>query len=114
MSVITDVVIVTMHGEDEAVAHVNRWLKDNDPREPQLNRLDAEKSGAGGTKVSSTVLYAAAFNFLDVSGLEDAIRAAPWRCPSFVVAYFDDEHVPTFVMSPARPSRWTTREAPDG
>lgn len=110
MSVITDVVIVTMHGEDEAIARVNDWLAQNDPRKPRLNRLAAEEAGAGGTKVSSAVLYAAAFNYVDGSGLEDAIRAAPWRCPSFVVAYFDDEFTPTFVMSPARPGRWMTRE----
>lgn len=114
MSVITDVVIVTMHGEDEAIAHVNRWLAENDPRQPELNRLDAETAGAGGTKVSSAVLYAAAFNFVDGPGLEDAIRTAPWRCPSFVVAYFDHEFTPTFVMSPARPGHWMTTEAHDG
>lgn len=114
MSVITDALIVTMHGEDEAIAHVNRWLAENDPRKPQLSKLDAEDAGAGGTKVSSMVLYAAAFNYVDLGGLEEAIRAAPWRCPSSVVAYFNDEHMPTFVMSPQRPGRWTTREKHSG
>ena len=110
MSVITDALIVTMHGDDEAIAHVNLWLEQNDSRKPRFARLDAEKAGAGGTKVSSMVLYAAAFNKVDLGGLVGAIRAAPWRARSSVVAYFDDEFAPTFVMSPARPGEWATSE----
>jgi hypothetical protein len=54
VSVITDVLIVTS-GEDEAIATVNRWLEENDPRKPQFGRLDAEKAGCG-TKASGLTL----------------------------------------------------------
>ncbi len=109
MSVITDVLIVT-GGEDEAVARVNRWLEDNDPRRPQFGRLDAEKAGCGGTKASGMVLYAACFNLVDVGGLEDVILSAPWRMPSSVAAYFNGETGPVYLVSPARAGRWKLEE----
>lgn len=110
MSVITDVLIVTGGGEDEAITRVNRWLEDNDPRKPQFGRLDAGKAGAGGTKASGMVLYAACFNLVDASGLEDAILSAPWRCPSFVAAYFNGETGPVYLLSPARAGQWVLEE----
>ena len=109
MSVITDVLIVTS-GEDEAIAAVNRWLEENDPRKPQFGRLDAERAGCGGTKASGMILYAACFNLVDVGGLEDAILRAPWRCPSFVAAYFSGETGPVYLVSPARAGRWKLEE----
>ena len=109
MSVITDVLIVTS-GEDEAIATVNRWLEENDPRKPQFGRLDAEKAGCGGTKASSMILYAACFNLVDIGGLEDAILRAPWRCPRSVAAYFNGESGPVYLVSPARAGRWKLEE----
>lgn len=110
MSLITDVVIVTIGGDDKAVATINEWLLENDQRKPQLLKLDAGKAGAGGTKASSLFLYAAAFNFVDVSGLEEAIRRAPWRCPSSIAAYFNGEMGSAYVMSPARAWSWKLDE----
>jgi hypothetical protein len=113
MSVITDVLIVTMGGEDEAVASINRRLEEDDSRKQQLNRLDAEEAGAGGGKVASTVIYAAAFNFLDIGDFEEAIFRAPWRIPSAVVIYVNPEMGSTYVISPARPGeRWKTKPDP--
>jgi hypothetical protein len=109
MSVITDVLIIT-GGEDEAIATVNRWLEENDPRKPQFGRLDAEKAGCGGTKASGMILYAACFNLVDIGGLEDVILRAPWRCPSFVAAYFNGESGPACIVSPARAGRWKLEE----
>ena len=105
MSVITDVLIVTS-GEDEAIAAVNRWLEENDPRKPQFGRLDAERAGCGGTKASGMILYAACFNLVDVGGLEDAILSAPWRAPGSVAAYFNGEFGPPCIVSPAKAGRW--------
>lgn len=105
MSCITDVLIVARGGEGEALASVNAWLTVNDPRKQHLDEISTD--GAGGGKVSSMALYAAAFNYVDLWGLLDAIRAAPWRIPSTVVVYVDDESGLTQVMSPAREDTWT-------
>ena len=83
MSFLTDVAVVTIGGEDEAVAFVNARLAEGDPRPQQLGRTDLEQAGAGGRKVSSVVVYAACFNYLDLGGFEDAVRTAPWRLPGW-------------------------------
>ena len=107
MSLITDVVIISGGDENEALAHLNQRLAGNDSRGQQLKEVSLE--AGGGDKATSVTAYAACFNFLDISGLEDAISSAPWRLPSMVVAYFEPESGGTYVMSPARPGRWTTR-----
>jgi hypothetical protein len=107
VSFLTDVAIVVLHGEDGAIAHVNRQLARDDPRPQQLARTGLEKAGAGGCKATSLVVYAGCFNYLDFGTLETAIRSAPWRLPGCVVAYIDGEGFPsTFVLSPARPDHW--------
>ena len=80
MSLITDVVVVAMFNEDAAIAHVNAHLAATDSRKQQLEPLDM--NAAGGTKVSSARVYAAAFNYVDWPGLRDALLAAPWSSPS--------------------------------
>jgi hypothetical protein len=109
MSNITDVLLVTGITEDDAPAQVNAWLTEHDSRKQQLNEIGLD--GSGGIKVSCVRLWAAAFNCLDVCGLVEAIMTAPWDLPPSVVAYFDldDSGQDTFVVSPARPGRWTTR-----
>ena len=109
MSFLTDVAVVTIGGEDEAVAFVNARLAENDPRPQQLGKTDLEVAGAGGSKVTSLVVYAACFNFLDFGWFEEAVRSAPWRLPGCVVVYVDGEGFPdTFVFSPARAGQWET------
>ena len=107
MSVLTDVAVITS-GEDEAVAWINGRLADAEPDRPgrRLCKTRLEEAGAGGSKVSSLVVYAACFNYLDLGGFEEAVRAAPWRWPGSVVVYVDGESGPTFVFSPARRSQW--------
>lgn len=107
MSFLTDVAVVTIGGEDEAIAFVNARLAENDPRPQQLGRTDLETAGAGGRKVCSIVVYAACFNWLDLDTFEEAVRAAPWRLPRSVVVYLDGEGSPhTSVFSPARAGQW--------
>jgi hypothetical protein len=111
VSFLTDIAVVTIGSEDEAIAYVNARLTEavNDPRH-RLRKTDLEEAGAGGTKVTSLVVYAACFNWLDFGSFEEAVRAAPWRLPGCVVVYVDGEESPnTFVFSPARAGRWTTR-----
>lgn len=108
MSYITDVLLITACGEDKAVASVNAWLKDH-ANGQQLTPADL--GGGGGSKVISHGIYAAAFNYLDTGGLEDAIRDAPWRLRTNVAAYFDDESGQTYVMSPAQSERWMLWDA---
>lgn len=110
MSFLTDVAVVTIGGEDEAVACVNARLTEAaaDARH-QLRKTDLEEAGAGGTKVTSLVVYAACFNYLDLSAFEDAVRRASWRLPGCVVVYVDGEGGPTFTFSPARDGHWETR-----
>ena len=108
MSLITDVVIIAGISEHEAFSYLNRWLAENDPRGQQLRQVSLEEGG--GNKATSLTIYAACFNFLDISGFTDAIRAAPWHLPSLAVAYFYPEDGAPFVVSPARNGRWATRE----
>ncbi len=105
MSLITDVLITTAADESPAVAFVNEWLASLPSHiVQQLNEISTD--GAGGCKVSSLHVYAAAFNYLPVTEFTGAVRRAPWCFPRSVVAYIDDETDGTCVMSPARPGRW--------
>jgi len=106
VSFLTDIAVVAIAGEDEAVAFVNARLAEGDPRPQQLGKTDLEEAGAGGRKVTSLVVYAACFNYLDLGGFEEAVRSAPWRWPGSVVVYVDGEAGPTYVFSPARYSQW--------
>jgi hypothetical protein len=115
VSFLTDVAVVTIGGEDKAVAFVNARLAENDPRPQQLAKADLETAGAGGHKATSVVVYAACFNYLDFGGFEDAVRAAPWRLPGCVVVYVDGEGFPgAFAFSPARAGDWKTTAGPAG
>ena len=109
MSFLTDVAVVAIAGEDEAVAFVNARLAEGYKRPQALGRTVLEGAGAGGSKVCSIVVYAACFNWLDLDAFEDAVRAAPWRLPRSVVVYVDGEAGPTFAFSPARAGHWETR-----
>jgi hypothetical protein len=88
MSYITDVVVVTMSDERDAIDRVNDHLMTADPAQ-YLRLLDP--GGAGGDKVMSACIYAASFNHVDLAGLEDALRAAPWRFPDWVTVCILDE-----------------------
>ena len=110
MSFLTDVAVVTIGGEDDAVACVNaRLAAAAGNTRHQLRKTDLEEAGAGGTKVTSIVVYAACFNYLDLGAFEDAVRGASWRLPDCVVVYVDGEDGPTFTFSPARDGHWETR-----
>ena len=110
MSFLTDVAVVTIGGEDEAIGFVNDRLVEAaaDPRH-SLRKTDLEDAGAGGTKVSSIVVYAACLNYLDMSGFEETVRTAPWRLPASVAVYVDGEDGGTFVFSPGRDGHWTVK-----
>lgn len=83
MSMITDVVVVTMLSEDDAIAHVNAALAADSRHEGQ--RLEAlDTMHAGGLKVVSACVYAAAFSYVGAQALRDALTAAPWRAPGSV------------------------------
>jgi hypothetical protein len=49
VSFLTDIAVVTIGGEDEAVAFVNARLAENDARPQQLGKTDLEEAGAGGS-----------------------------------------------------------------
>lgn len=87
MSVITDVVVVAMFAEDDAIAEVNRRLAD--PGGQELRPLDM--AAAGGRKVISARVYAASFNFLDCADLREALMTAPWMSPRAVTFCVDGE-----------------------
>lgn len=81
MSLITDVVVVAMCGEDAAIDRVNEQL---------LARLDM--SAAGGFKAISARVYAASFNYGDIPALEQYLTDAPWRLPRSVTVCIDGEN----------------------
>lgn len=104
---ITDVVIVATIDEGAAITALNAWCAAEHDGQ-QINEISAD--GAGGHKVASVHLYAAAFNYLHLTEFLDAVRNVRWRLPHSVIVYVDDENYGTFVMSPARPGRWTPAE----
>jgi hypothetical protein len=110
VSYLVEVAVVTSgaFGEDDAVSFVNERLAESRPGRAghQLRKTSLDGAGAGGTKVSSLVVYAACFNYLDLRSFEEAVTAAPWRLPACVAVYVDDEAGPVFVFSPARQGRW--------
>jgi hypothetical protein len=89
VSHITDVVVVAMSDERDAIAHVNKHLMATDPRQQQFAPLDMD--AAGGGKVASSAVYAAAFNYIDLADLKSALLAAPWKFPGWVTVCIDDE-----------------------
>jgi len=88
VSYITDVVVVAMSWEKEAIERVNDHLRAADP-DQYLRPLDTHD--AGGDKVMSACVYAASFNYVDLSGLKDALLSAPWRFPGWVTVCISDE-----------------------
>lgn len=91
MSLITDVVVVTMSGEDAAIEHVNKQLAADASFEgQQLRPLDM--SAAGGFKAISARVWAASFNYGDVASLAGWLEAAPWRIPRNVTICIDGEN----------------------
>lgn len=91
MSVITDVLIVTLFAEAAAIEHVNKHLAATDPRGQQLQPLNMD--AAGGSKFSSFCVYAAAFNYVDYPDLRESLLSAPWHAPEDVIICVDGESV---------------------
>jgi hypothetical protein len=90
MSLITDVVVVCMHPEADAIGRVNDQLAaDESFGRQRLAPLDM--SAAGGGKLISAQVYAASFNYGDIPSLCDYLSAAPWRFPDSVTITWDGE-----------------------
>jgi hypothetical protein len=89
MSLITDVLVVTLLAETAAIEQVNAHLAATDQRGQQLRPLNMD--AAGGTKFSSFRVYAAAFNYVDYPGLRDSLLSAPWTAPEDVFIHVDGE-----------------------
>jgi hypothetical protein len=85
---ITDVVVVAMYSEADAISHVNAALAAAG-EEQCLRPLDM--SAAGGSKVITARVWAASFSYLDWSALRDALMAAPWRFPRDVTILADGD-----------------------
>ena len=91
MSQITDVVVVCMSPEAAAIEHVNKLLAaDESFGGQQLAPLDM--GTAGGFKAITARVYAASFNYGDISSLQDYLSAAPWRLPRSVTVCIDGEN----------------------
>jgi hypothetical protein len=78
VSLITDVVIVAMYAEDDAITAVNAALGEYG-EDQQLRPLDM--SAAGGHKAISARVYAASFNYLNCPDMREALLSAPWKYP---------------------------------
>lgn len=84
MSVIFAAMLVTVLPENEAIRELNRLLHIKDEaRHQTFNEIDMDH--AGGSKVFTTDVYAAAFNHFIPSDVEDCICQAPWRAPQWVL-----------------------------
>jgi hypothetical protein len=69
MSCITDVVI---WASSDQVGDINSWLLRADERRQQIQKINLERGGAGGTKLMSEYLHAAGLNYAP-EGLADRI-----------------------------------------
>jgi hypothetical protein len=84
VSVTFDAMLICALREVEAVRELNRLLHIKDTaRRQTFNEIDMD--GAGGTKVFTTDVYAACFNHVTPSDVEECICAAPWRHPGWVL-----------------------------
>lgn len=91
MSLITDVIVVCMYAEKDANEHVNKLLAaDKSFKGQQLAPLNMD--AAGGFKAISASVYAASFNYGDMSSLHDYLAAAPWCQPRSVTICIDGEN----------------------
>lgn len=88
MSMITDVVVVSPFSESDAIRCINSVLQ-TCAKGQELIPLDT--SYAGGFKVMSISVYAAAFNYLPLTEFEQACISAPWCTKEGVVVYVDSE-----------------------
>lgn len=92
MSLITDVVVVCMYPENDAIEHVNKLLAaDESYKGQQLAPLNMD--AAGGFKAITADVWAASFNYGDISSLHGYLTAAPWRHPGSVTICIDGETV---------------------
>jgi hypothetical protein len=109
VSYITDVVVISSKGEDEAIAFINKRLEEHDSRKQQIRPLDID--AGGGCKVPGIAIHAACFNYLPRAEFVEAVREAPWRVILSVAVYIDDESGDTYVFSPARSDEYMITEA---
>lgn len=91
MGLVTSVALICSCSEgshDEgvpAIASVNRWLREHcDAPKSDGNVLVQVDQHAGGTKGFEANLFIGGFNYLDVDGFVQAVRAAPWQDPKRV------------------------------
>jgi hypothetical protein len=92
VSLITDVVVVCMYPEPAAIEHVNKLLAaDRSFEGQQFEPLDM--TAAGGYKAISADVYAASFNYGDISSLRQYLTEAPWRRSQSVTICVDGETV---------------------
>lgn len=84
MSSITEMVIVTAFGEEEAMARLNAWCVEHDTERHQtFERLNTE--AAGGFKVFTSNVWAMAGNYFPWFDLAKALPDFAWLSPEDVV-----------------------------
>jgi len=113
MSVIVDYMIVLDNYEDEAMDVVNKLLDEvDDARHQQFRKIGMGR--AGGSKFYTSDVWAAAFNHLIPTDVDDCIASAPWRYPDEVLVivsgpdYDIDLHARTVTQLRARTPKETT------
>ncbi len=88
MSHITNVLIQGARPSD--IDKLNEWLRVNDEREQQFNKIDMD--AAGGVKYYVVDVWAAAFNYGPVGDLIPKLRdPATWLSPLSVAVIVDGE-----------------------
>jgi hypothetical protein len=86
VSVIFDAMLVFGLSDRRGRADLNRRLYHADTeRRQQFGEVDVDRAGAGGSKVFTTDVYAASFNHLTPSTVEECIVAAEWQYPETIL-----------------------------
>jgi hypothetical protein len=86
MSVICDALLFISKGRQGDIEKVNEAIND-EARGQGFERLDMQ--GAGGSKFFSGEVWAAAFNHVTPSRVEDAVASVDWADPEGVVLVLD-------------------------
>lgn len=93
MSVITEMVIYLDESEDEAMANLNDWCRENDTvRHQEFRFISGIPDEAGGSKYFTGEIWAMAGNHFPYKELIDAFPGFDWRQPEKTILIVNHEN----------------------
>lgn len=102
MSLVTNVILTTFLNDEDAVATVNESLKAQ-PTMSGHDVLHPVHDHGSNRKAMEADVYIGAFNYLDLDGLLQAVRSAPWEWPDYVRVFVQQQDDDGFSERLGRP-----------